>query len=64
MQSFDQSIFRLCKEGIVSVEEAERNVTNVEEFRMRMRGITSGSAAEMEVAPSAAAATRIQRFGN
>jgi twitching motility protein PilT len=64
MQSFDQSFFRLCKDGIVTVEEAERNVTNVEEFRMRMRGITSGSAAEMETAPSTASAARIQRFGN
>jgi twitching motility protein PilT len=64
MQSFDQSIFRLCKDGTVTVEEAERNVTNVEEFRMRMRGITSGSAAEMETAPSTASAARIQRFGN
>jgi len=45
MQSFDQAIFRLCREELVTVEEAERCVTNVEEFRMKLRGITAGSAA-------------------
>jgi twitching motility protein PilT len=64
MQSFDQAIFRLWKEGIVTVEEAERNVTNVEEFRMRMRGITSGSAADVEAAAAATRpGARVQRFG-
>jgi twitching motility protein PilT len=62
MQSFDQSIFRLCKEEVVTVEEAERTVTNVEEFRMRMRGITSGSAAAMDAGGTAS--SRIQRFGS
>jgi twitching motility protein PilT len=44
MQSFDQAILKLCQDGVVTVAEAERAVTNVEEFRMRLRGITSGSA--------------------
>jgi twitching motility protein PilT len=43
MQNFDQSIFALCQSGAVSVEEAANWVTNVEEFRMRLRGITPGS---------------------
>jgi len=43
MQSFDQSILRLCQDGLVSVEEAARWVTNIEEFRMRLLGITTGS---------------------
>jgi twitching motility protein PilT len=43
MQSFDQAILKLCQDGVVTVAEAERAVTNVEEFRMRLRGITSGS---------------------
>ncbi len=30
--------------GIVTIEEALRWVTNVEEFKMRLRGITPGSA--------------------
>jgi twitching motility protein PilT len=45
MQSFDQAIFQLCHQGAVTIEEAVRWVTNVEEFKMRLRGITSGSAA-------------------
>jgi len=44
MQSFDQSILALTQAGTVSVDEAVRWVTNVEEFKMRLRGITPGSA--------------------
>lgn len=47
MQSFDQAILKLCQEGVVSIAEAERSVTNVEEFRMRLRGITSGTSSNM-----------------
>ena len=43
MQTFDQSILQLCQSGAVSVEEAQRWVTNVDEFNMRLRGITPGS---------------------
>jgi hypothetical protein len=42
----------------VTVEEAAKWVTNVEEFKMRLRGITPGSAA----APIGGKA-EIQRFG-
>jgi twitching motility protein PilT len=45
MQSFDQAILQLVQDDIVTVQEAERWVTNVEEFRMRLRGITSGTMA-------------------
>jgi twitching motility protein PilT len=43
MQSFDQAILKLCQEGVVTIAEAEGAVTNVEEFRMRLRGITTGA---------------------
>jgi twitching motility protein PilT len=43
MQTFDQSILQLCQSGAVSVAEAQRWVTNIDEFNMRLRGITSGS---------------------
>lgn len=43
MQSFDQAILKLCQEGVVTIAEAEGAVTNVEEFRMRLRGITTGT---------------------
>ena len=57
MQSFDQAILKLCKDEQVTVEEATQWVTNVEEFKMRLRGITPGSA----TAPVGKA--DIQRFG-
>ena len=47
MQSFDQAILKLCHDGVVSVAEAEGSVTNVEEFRMRLRGITTGAGTNM-----------------
>ena len=58
MQNFDQAILDLCKQDLVTIEEATKWVTNVEEFKMRLRGITPGSAA----APIGAKAD-IQRFG-
>ena len=58
MQNFDQAILALCKEELVTIEEATQWVTNVEEFKMRLRGITPGSAA----APVGKTA-EIQRFG-
>jgi len=58
MQNFDQAILDLCKQDLVTIEEATKWVTNVEEFKMRLRGITPGSAA----APIGGKAD-IQRFG-
>jgi twitching motility protein PilT len=43
MQSFDQSILGLVNSGTVTADEALRWVTNVEEFKMQLRGITRGS---------------------
>ncbi len=60
MQSFDQAILRLCQQDLVTVDEAIKWVTNVEEFRMRLRGITPGSAA----AVSLGARSDIERFGS
>jgi twitching motility protein PilT len=58
MQSFDQAILKLCQDDLVTIEEATKWVTNVEEFKMRLRGITPGSL-------SGPGGTRpdIQRFG-
>jgi twitching motility protein PilT len=63
MQTFDQDILRLVKEEKVTVEEALRAVTNVEEFKMRLRGITAGTAAEANMAAVAAGKAKIDRFG-
>ena len=61
MQSFDQSILHLCQHGLVTVAEAVRWVSNVEEFKMRLRGITPGSVATAVPAP---AITRFRAQGN
>jgi twitching motility protein PilT len=62
MQSFDQAILKLYQDGLVTLEEALRSVTNVEEFKMRLRGITSGSTTTATIA-GAPEPSRIQRFG-
>ena len=60
MQTFDQAILSLCLQEIVTVEEALNWVTNVEEFKMRLRGITSGSAAAVAAGPRE---PEIQKYG-
>ncbi len=41
MQSFDQSIFALFAQGLVSYEEALRWATNVDEFKLKVQGIST-----------------------
>jgi twitching motility protein PilT len=41
MQTFDQSIFALYQQGLVSLDEAMRWATNVDEFKMRVQGIST-----------------------
>jgi twitching motility protein PilT len=60
MQTFDQAILGLYEQGQVTMEEALRWVTNVEEFKMRLRGITTGTATAL----AGAATADIQRYGN
>src|ERR1700704_520966 len=43
MQSFDQSIFGLFSQGLVSYEEALRWASNIDEFKLRVQGISSTS---------------------
>jgi twitching motility protein PilT len=45
MQTFDQSLFHLCQSGLISQDEALRNATNPDEFRMRTSGILSSEQA-------------------
>ncbi len=60
MQTFDQAILGLYEQGLVTMEEALRWVTNVEEFKMRLRGITTGTSA----AVAAGVTPEIQRYGS
>ncbi len=43
MQTFDQSLFYLYQSGLVTLEEALRNSTNPDEFRLRLAGISNTS---------------------
>jgi twitching motility protein PilT len=43
MQTFDQSIFALFQQGLVSYEEALRWATNVDEFKLKVQGISTTS---------------------
>jgi twitching motility protein PilT len=48
MQTFDQAIFGLYSQGIVTLEEALRWATNVDDFKLKVAGIstTSGMASD------------------
>ena len=63
MQTFDQSIYRLYEKEIISADEALRWASNVDEFKLRMAGITTtGDAARDEMARSVhTTITRITR---
>ena len=43
MQTFDQSLMKLFKEGIISLEEAMRASSNPHEFSLRVKGIQGAS---------------------
>jgi twitching motility protein PilT len=43
MQSFDQSIMKLYRQGIISHEEAMTQASNPEDFDLRLKGITGAS---------------------
>ncbi|MGH9373866.1 MAG: type IV pili twitching motility protein PilT, partial [Vicinamibacterales bacterium] len=41
MQTFDQSIFSLYQHGLVTLEEALRWASNVDEFKLKVQGIST-----------------------
>ena len=43
MQTFDQSLFALFSEGLITFDEAVTGASNVDEFKLRIRGIQSAS---------------------
>jgi len=43
MQSFDQSIFGLFRDGMITYEEALRWASNVDEFKLKVQGIATTS---------------------
>ena len=73
MQSFDQSIFALLEQNLVSYEEAMRWVSNVDEFKLKVQGISTmtdqireqmAKSIKKPAAPAPAAPAQITRFGS
>ena len=69
MQTFDQSIFSLFSQGFISYEEALRWASNVDEFKLKVQGIsTTSEMARDEMARTGAASggssPEITRFGS
>ena len=53
MQTFDQSIFGLFQQGFISLDEALRWASNVDEFKLKVQGIsTTADAARDEMSRS------------
>jgi twitching motility protein PilT len=49
MQTFDQSLMRLYKEGLITYENALANSTSPDEFTLRVKGIEASSDASWDV---------------
>jgi len=65
MQSFDQSIFGLFEQGLVSLEEALRWASNVDEFKLKVQGIsTTTDMSRDQMARKPPPAPEITRFRN
>jgi twitching motility protein PilT len=69
MQTFDQSLYGLYEQGLVSYEEALRWASNVDEFKLRVQGISASTELTRDDKPradkpkaAAAAAPEITRF--
>jgi twitching motility protein PilT len=64
MQTFDQSIFRLYEQGLVSYEEALRWATNVDEFKLKVQGVsTTADVSRDQMANAAVRKPEVTRFG-
>jgi twitching motility protein PilT len=64
MQTFDQSIFSLFSQKLVSYEEALRWASNVDEFKLKVQGIsTTAELSRDQMASTTVRAPQITRFG-
>ncbi len=65
MQTFDQSIFSLFEQGLVSYDEALRWASNVDEFKLKVQGIaTTSEMSREEMAKTVLETPEITRFGS
>jgi twitching motility protein PilT len=66
MQTFDQSIFYLFQQKLISYEEALRWASNVDEFKLKVQGISTTSEMsrdQMATAAQTGGVSEITRFG-
>jgi twitching motility protein PilT len=66
MQTFDQSIFYLFQQKLISYEEALRWASNVDEFKLKVQGISTTaemSRDQMAAAAQSGGVPEITRFG-
>jgi twitching motility protein PilT len=64
MQTFDQSIFGLYTQGFVSYEEALRWASNVDEFKLKVQGIsTTSDMSRDQMAQTVVGKPEVTRFG-
>src|SRR5689334_17123380 len=65
MQTFDQSIFYLFQQKLISYEEALRWASNVDEFKLKVQGISTTAEMSRDQMAAAAQSTvpEITRFG-
>jgi twitching motility protein PilT len=64
MQTFDQSIFGLFEQGLVSYEEALRWASRLDEFKLKVQGISTTSGLSRDQMARATAGAEITRFGS
>jgi twitching motility protein PilT len=68
MQTFDQSIFYLFQQKLISYEEALRWASNVDEFKLKVQGISTTSDMSRDQMATAAqkggGVAEITRFGS
>ena len=64
MQTFDQSIFSLFERNLISYEEALRWASNVDEFKLKVQGVsTTADLARDQMARAGGGSPEITRFG-
>jgi twitching motility protein PilT len=61
MQTFDQSLYDLYKQGLITLEEALSSSTNPDEFKLRIAGISSTAEAAREEMEKASQAERFAK---
>jgi len=65
MQTFDQSIFSLFEQGLVTLDEALRWASNVDEFKLKVQGIaTTSEMSRDDMAKTLLGPPEITRFGS